>query len=607
MKKLQLMFVCLALSSFTNFSHAQTSISKNQIETEEEDGDGETRGMQTACGGTELWSLKVLTDPAATTVNYTPVASTVAALVALTTPTPSTTMPRTAPVETTTYIITCNITIKKTESDNDYHLVLSDGTHTLIGEIPDPNCTAALTSAHKSQFAAAKAFIDANIASGNVMSVNIGQVTVTGVGFIDPPHGQTGAAPNNLELHPILDIHFASANVPPTAAFTASATTVCVGQAVALSDNSSNGPTSWTWTMTGGTPASSTLQNPSVTYNTVGTHTVTLISHNSAGASSAVSKTITVNANPSVPTISLSGSTFTSSSSTGNQWYFNGVLINGATSQTYTAMSSGAYTVLVTNSSGCSSTSAATNITVSNPPVASFTSVSKTCVTQAITLTDNSTNTPTSWNWTMVNGTPASSTSQNPSVTYNTAGTYTVTLVSSNSFGASSSVSQTVTVNPAPPTPTITQNGVVLTSSLASGDQWYLNGIVIAGDTLPADTANQSGIYKVIATNQFGCSASSIPVNITTTDINSIKKNDGFIIFPNPSNGIVTINFVGKSEHINVEVMNDLGQLVYAETVNDCQNNCNKTIDMTAFMRGIYLFRIVADGNTYTKKVLFIK
>jgi PKD repeat protein len=207
----------------------------------------------------------------------------------------------------------------------------------------------------------------------------------------------------------------------------------------------------------------------------------------------------------------------------------------------------------------------------------------------------------------MVNGTPASSTSQNPSVTYNTAGTYTVTLVSSNSFGASSSVSQTVTVNPAPPTPTITQNGVVLTSSLASGDQWYLNGIVIAGDTLPADTANQSGIYKVIATNQFGCSASSIPVNITTTDINSIKKNDGFIIFPNPSNGIVTINFVGKSEHINVEVMNDLGQLAYAETVNDCQNNCNKTIDMTAFMRGIYLFRIVADGNTYTKKVLFIK
>src|ERR1035437_1762801 len=119
MKKLQLVFVCIALSSFTNFSQAQTTIAKNQIETEdEEDGDGETRGMQTACGGTELWSLKVLTDPAATTVNYTPVASTVAALVALTTPTPSTTMPRTAPVETTTYIITCNITIKKTESDN---------------------------------------------------------------------------------------------------------------------------------------------------------------------------------------------------------------------------------------------------------------------------------------------------------------------------------------------------------------------------------------------------------------------------------------------------------------------------------------------------------
>jgi len=33
---------------------------------------------------------------------------------------------------------------------------------------------------------------------------------VTGVAFIDPPHGQTGKAPNNIEFHPILDIHFAS-------------------------------------------------------------------------------------------------------------------------------------------------------------------------------------------------------------------------------------------------------------------------------------------------------------------------------------------------------------------------------------------------------------
>lgn len=33
-------------------------------------------------------------------------------------------------------------------------------------------------------------------------------VTVTGVGFFDPIHGQTGVAPNGIELHPLLSIDF---------------------------------------------------------------------------------------------------------------------------------------------------------------------------------------------------------------------------------------------------------------------------------------------------------------------------------------------------------------------------------------------------------------
>lgn len=32
------------------------------------------------------------------------------------------------------------------------------------------------------------------------------QVTLTGVGFFDVPHGQTGVAPNAAELHPVISI-----------------------------------------------------------------------------------------------------------------------------------------------------------------------------------------------------------------------------------------------------------------------------------------------------------------------------------------------------------------------------------------------------------------
>ncbi len=160
------------------------------------------------CGGVERWDEKVLTDPLVNTVNFTPITTTIAHLVAITTPTPSPTMPRYQPVEDSTYIVTCKITIKKAEADSDFHLVLSNGTQTLIGEIPDPICASVAASSHAGQFQVCRNFINAHIASGNVNNVNIGTVTVTGVAFIDPPHGQTGAAPNNLELHPIINIYF---------------------------------------------------------------------------------------------------------------------------------------------------------------------------------------------------------------------------------------------------------------------------------------------------------------------------------------------------------------------------------------------------------------
>ncbi len=54
----------------------------------------------------------------------------------------------------------------------------------------------------------------------------------------------------------------------------------------------------------------------------------------------------------------------------------------------------------------------------------------------AVTFTDISTNSPTSWAWTFEGGTPTSATTQNPSVTYNTAGTYNVVLTTTNADGS---------------------------------------------------------------------------------------------------------------------------------------------------------------------------
>lgn len=72
----------------------------------------------------------------------------------------------------------------------------------------------------------------------------------------------------------------------------------------------------------------------------------------------------------------------------------------------------------------------------SNPPVADF-STSQTNINtgSSISFTDLSSNSPTSWSWTFQGGTPATSTAQNTTVQYNTAGTYTVTLTATNANG----------------------------------------------------------------------------------------------------------------------------------------------------------------------------
>ena len=70
---------------------------------------------------------------------------------------------------------------------------------------------------------------------------------------------------------------------PPVADFAASETEVNIGGTVTFTDLTENIPTSWEWTFEGGTPATSTEQNPSVTYSEPGDFTVTLVAHNAYG------------------------------------------------------------------------------------------------------------------------------------------------------------------------------------------------------------------------------------------------------------------------------------------------------------------------------------
>lgn len=156
--------------------------------------------------GVERWPVKVMTDtaPVSLTVHRT----TIAHLDALPVPAGAGThAPRLEPQEGTTYRITAQLVSDKLEADSDYHLVLRNAAgQTMIAEIPSPAC--AQGSRALARISAARSYYDATIGPAQRHFRSIGRtVTITGVAFFDAIHGQTGVAPNGIELHPVTAIH----------------------------------------------------------------------------------------------------------------------------------------------------------------------------------------------------------------------------------------------------------------------------------------------------------------------------------------------------------------------------------------------------------------
>lgn len=71
-------------------------------------------------------------------------------------------------------------------------------------------------------------------------------------------------------------------------------------------------------------------------------------------------------------------------------------------------------------------------------------------------------------------------------------------------------------------------------------------------------------------------------------------------VYPNPTKDMLTV----KGENLsNVVIYNSIGQRVFAQTLNSNET----TIDMSAFEAGIYMVRVIADGNETTRKISVIK
>ncbi|MBI2279402.1 MAG: PKD domain-containing protein [Bacteroidetes bacterium] len=355
-----------------------------------------------------------------------------------------------------------------------------------------------------------------------------------------------------------------AAGVAPVADFSGTPTTLCAGNTVVFTDLSTNTPTSWSWTFTGGTPSSSTLQNPTITYNTAGTYQVQLTATNASGSDVETKVAyITVNPAPSISShpsnSSINDGDNTSFSvvalnATGYQWQVNtgggfgnisnGGVYSGATTSTLAitgailTMDRNTYRCVVSGSCAPTATSNSALLSVAeigSAPVADFSANTTTiCAGESVNFTDLSTNTPISWSWDFGDG--GSSTSQNTTYTYNTAGTYTVTLTATNASGSDDEVkTNLITVNEledasfnyssstycqdgVDPTPTIlgTTGGIFTRSPV---------GLVINSTTGIIDlSASTAGTYTVTYTTSGFCSdVQNVQVTIVNCGSTELK------------------------------------------------------------------------------------
>ncbi|PWL31356.1 MAG: hypothetical protein DCO96_03945 [Fluviicola sp. XM-24bin1] len=324
-----------------------------------------------------------------------------------------------------------------------------------------------------------------------------------------------GTIGNNLFIDNI-NIDGTPGNFPPAPNFSSNTTAVCEGGSVDFTDLSTANITAWNWTFPGGTPATSTQQNPTVTYNTSGTYDVTLEVTNSFGTTTTTTTSaVVVN---TTPTVTVSGATqiceggttqLTASGATSYTWD-NG-LGTGA-SQILSPSVTTTYTVTGSNGLSCDATETVT-VTVNPVPTVTATVNNNTvCAGDAVQLDASGAST---YSWDNGLGTGATQTA-NPTQTT----IYTVTGTDANSCSNTATV--TVSITP-PPTVTVNTTSVDicegesanLAASGANSYTWTPNGTLNTGTGAAViATPTATTTYTVEGANTCGTDSEDITVNV---------------------------------------------------------------------------------------------
>jgi len=356
----------------------------------------------------------------------------------------------------------------------------------------------------------------------------------------------------------------------PEAGFTGSPTSGVVPLSVNFTDSSSGPISSWSWNF--GDGGSSTAQNPSHTYNSTGTYSVSL-TVTGPGGSDTLTRTNYIAVSDPPPTADFSGSPTSgtaplsvnfSDASSGNvtswSWNFGDGGSSTAQNPSHTYSSGGSYTVSLTATGpgGSDTNTKVGYIVVDDPaPTASF-SGSPTSGTAplSVSFSDGSSGPITDWSWTFGDG--GTSTAQNPSHTYSSAGTYSVSLTVTGPGGSdTATLTNYISVSEPPPVADFSgspTSGVVplsvnfsdaSTGAISSWSWTFGDGGTSTAQN-PSHTYNSTGTYSVSLTVT-GPGGSDTLTRTNYISVGNVPPTSSFSGTPTSGDAPLTVNFSDAS------------------------------------------------------------
>jgi hypothetical protein len=157
--------------------------------------------------------------------------------------------------------------------------------------------------------------------------------------------------------------------------------------------------------------------------------------------------------------------------------------------------------------------------------------------------------------------------------------------------------------------PYIVQQGTTLTSTEEAHYTWFLDGVELP-TTNRSIEITKAGMYKVMVTNEVGCTALSEPIHITsipnpTADFSTRGRDARLRVYPNPSDGRITIQLISDYEgNIELTVHDLAGKQYYSAQWISPKPFDTHFIDLSFATVGTYILTAHDGVDTIVEKII---